>query len=138
MSLLYLFGPVHVAINNLLHTIVHSLEMPDNILSHQDGINTNSKIATHKSEDHKNNTEYHDHKVISFLDKILEGSNQNSDSSDAYIITHKIDKHIHNNEYYPKDEIVKVVPLGIKHCFSNQKNNVCKGYLWGHRKPPKA
>ncbi len=138
MSLLYIFGPVHVAVNNLLHTIVHSLEMPDYIISHQDGINTDLKSTTHKSEHHKNNTEYHDHKVIAFLDKILEGSEQNSDSSDAYIIAHKIDKHIHNNEYYPKDEIVKVVSLEIKHCFSYQKNNVCKGYLWGLRKPPQA
>jgi hypothetical protein len=138
MSLLYIFGPVHVAVNSLLHTIAHGLEMPDDIRSHQDVINHSSKVATHRSEDHKNSTEHHDHKVISFLDKILEGSDQSSDSSDAYVVTHKIDKHIHNNDYYPKNEALKVAPLEIRHCFSDTENSVCKGYLRGFRKPPQA
>lgn len=138
MSLLYLLGPVHVEVNKLLHTIVHNLEMPNNLISHQNGINNSSKITIHKSEDHKNNTDYHDHKVISFLDKILEGSDQSSDSSDAYVITHKIDKHIHNNEYHPKNEMLKGVSSEVRHCFSDTEKRICKGHLRDVRKPPQV
>jgi len=83
MSLLYVFAPVHVEINKLLHTISHSLEMPDYILTHQDASDIHTPIRTHESETHKNIIAHHDHKVIVLLDNILEGANQNNDSSDA-------------------------------------------------------
>jgi hypothetical protein len=138
MSLLYILGPVHVVVNTLLHTIAHGLEMPDNIRTHQDVIDNSSKVATHKSEDHKNSTEYHDHKVISFLDKILEGSDQSSDSSDAYLVTHKIDKHINNDEYHPKNEALTLASIRFRRRFPDKKKRICKGYLRGFRKPPQA
>lgn len=138
MSLLYLLGPVHVEVNKLLHTIAHGLEMPDYILSHKDIRANSSKVATHESEDHKNNTEYHDHKVITLLNKILEGSDQSSDSSDAYLIAYKINKHINNDKYHPKDESLKVVFLEVRHCFSDTEKRICKGYLQDFREPPQA
>ena len=135
MSVLYVFGPVHIEVNKLLHTISHGLEMSDFILDHQNtsGIHTN----THKSETHKNIVVYHDHKVITLLDKILEGADQNNDNSDIQTIIFKIDKHITHYTSNPEESFT-ISSLEKIQPFLEQKKKVCKGYLQGLSPPPKT
>lgn len=135
MSVLYVFGPVHVEVNKLLHSISHGLEMPDYILDHQNTSGSHTNI--HKSETHENIAVYHDHKVITLLDKILEGADQNSDDSDIQTIIFKIDKHITHYTGNP-EEASNILALEVTQPFLEQKKKVCKGYLQGFRKPPKA
>ncbi|WP_299767300.1 hypothetical protein [uncultured Dokdonia sp.] len=137
MSLLYVFAPVHVEVNKLLHAVSHSLEMPDYILTHQDTSGIHTPISTHESETHKNIIAHHDHKVIALLDNILEGANQNSDSSDAQTSTLKIDKHINNYTHNAKEPF-EITFLETIQRFPEEIKRVCKGYLQGFRKPPKA
>ena len=135
MSILYVFGPVHIEIHKLLHTISHGLEMPDFILGHQTTSGSHTNI--HKSETHKNIAVYHDHKVITLVDKILEGSDQNNDNSDIQTIIFKIDKHITHYTDNPEESFT-ILSLETIQPFLEQNKKVCKGYLQGFKKPPKV
>jgi len=135
MSVLYVFGPVHIEIHKFLHTISHGLEMPDFILGHQN--TSGSHINTHKSETHKNIAAYHDHKVITLVDKILEGSDQNNDNSDIQTIIFKIDKHITHYTDNPEESFT-ILSLETIQPFLEQNKKVCKGYLRRSSPPPKT
>ena len=136
MSLLYVFGPVHNEVNELLHTIVHSLEMPDHILSHEDTATTIRRTDIHESTSHTIHDAPHDHEVISLLEKILKGSDQGNTDSDHTLIKYQLDKHINNYTYEQIDEIF--MPLAVKHRFSEKEKRICKGYLRGFLDPPKT
>lgn len=138
MSLIYVFGPAHVEVNKLLHVLSHSLEIPDNILSHKNNTKTFLEINIHKSEHHKNKTKQHKHEVITFLDKILEGSDQNNIPSKVPVVTRKIDKHLSNYEFEFIDDSLMLLPLDKRLHFSRNKNDVCKGYLTDSGEPPKV
>ncbi len=138
MSTIYVFGPVHVEVNTLLHEIVHGLEMPDYMLSHKETSNHHSNtIKIHESDEHKNITERHDHEIIEIVEKILEGVDQGKDSSDSQIVSHKIDKHIRLYEFETSEEAL-VLSLEIKQSFSEKKKRICKGFLQGWREPPQV
>lgn len=137
MSTIYVFGPVHVEVNTLLHEIVHGLEMPDYLLSHKEASSHSSNtIKIHESDTHKQITEHHDHEIIELVEKILEGVDQGKDSSDSQRVSHKIDKHIKLYEF--EDLEAFVVSLEIRHSFSEKKKRVCKGFLQGWREPPQV
>lgn len=138
MSTIYVFGPVHVEVNALLHEIVHGLEMPDYMLSHKEVSNHSSNtIKIHESDTHKRITEHHDHEIIELVEKILEGVDQGKDSSDSQMVSHKIDKHIRFYEFEDSEEAL-VLSLEIRHSFSEKKKRICKGFLQGLREPPQV
>ncbi len=138
MSVIYVFGPVHVEVNKFLHTITHGLEMPDYMISHKDISNDDFNILEiHESDEHKSVVTHHDHEFIELVEKILEGADQGNDSSDSKVISHKIDKHINLYEYDDSDEII-VWSLDIRHQFSEKEKRICKGFLQGLREPPQV
>lgn len=138
MSVLYIFSPVHVEVNMLLHEIVHGLKMPDYVLSHKKvSRHYSNTIKIHESDQHQRITGHHNHEIIELVEKILESVNQGSNTSDSQIISHKIDKHINNRQYDDQKKNV-IVLLEMTNCFSETKKRIHKGYLQNFREPPRA
>ena len=134
MSFLYLLGPAHLEIKKFMHAVVHIFEMPNNLLSHQKRSND---IEIHQIKEHQKEVINHNHVVIDLVDKILEVADNSSELPDTIVLTHKIDKHNSNDEY---DNFKKLIQITInqKECFYQTKNKICKGYLWGLKKPPRT
>lgn len=135
MSVLYVVGPFHKEINELFHSVAHTFEKPQYILSHQ---KNDSNLTTKKENTHANHqisTPHYLHKLVSFLSKVLEESQDTDDPRKTRLSTHKIDKHLSNNYTKEKEEdLLKVYEKRYR--FIELNNRICKGYLQGLRKPP--
>ena len=134
MSFLYILGPAPLEIKKFMHTIVHTFEMPNNLLSHQ---NNTSDVEIHQKKEHKKVVINHDHKVIDLVSEILEIADKESESPDAIQTAYKIDKHNRNYENDNPNDLI-LISLENRHCFYHSKNKICKGYSIGLKKPPKV
>lgn len=129
MSLLYILGPAHEEVNRVLRAIVHTLEMPDMILSHQKSSIT---VKPHQTNHHKDVNVEHDHKIIEFVEKILEGVDDSSESPDAPL---KTVKYIAINERRHQEEKL-TFSLECMHFVLEIENKLCNGYPSNYREPP--
>lgn len=134
MSLLYVLGPVHLELKGFLHTIAHTLHMPDTVLSHQKG-----SVATHihQSNEHKKAIAKHDHSVIELVEKILEGADNENETPNHLLPNHKIDKHISLRKSLDQDKDLFFFSERM-HSFLDNENKLCRGYLNGFSKPPEV
>ena len=130
MSLLYVFSPMHEEVNELLHAIVHTLEMPETILTHSKKSDTKS---IHKSIEHKSSIDVHDHEIIDFVDRILTGAK--NESPEFPIVPKKIDKHIVVKVDFEKNKTLLFKP---KQRFIEKEKIVCEGHSSGFKEPPKV
>ena len=133
MSFLYILGPAHLEIKKFMHTIVHTFEMPNNLLSHQ---KRTADIQIHQQNEHKKEVIDHNHDIIDLVDKILKEVDKENTPKEGIVKSKKIDKH---KRTYEKDAQKKsnLVSFKSKCCFYQSKNKTCKGYLIGLKKPPK-
>lgn len=134
MSILYVLGPLHVQVNKLLHTIVHALEMPDNILSHKD---SSSTLNVHKSNTHKSAIVQHNHNVIDLVATILKGTNSENESHNKPIKLNKVDKHIKIRNSFDNENRLKF-SLETSSYFIEKESKLCKGYPTDFKKPPQV
>lgn len=134
MSLLYVLGPIHLEMKRFLHTTVHTLEMPETILSHQKKSET---VKIHDNIEHKNVITHHNHEVIDLVEKILKGTNTRSESPDPLLTYHKIDKHISLRKSLAQGKYLFCLSEAIQ-SFLVIDNKLCKGYPIGFTKPPEV
>jgi hypothetical protein len=134
MSLLYVLGPIHLEMKRFLHTTVHTLEMPDTILSHQ----KKSEVANiHHNIEHKTVIAHHDHEVIDLVEKILKGADTRSESPDPLLTNHKIDKHISLRKSMSQGKDLFCLSEAMQ-SFPDIDNKLCKGYPNGFTEPPEV
>lgn len=135
MSVLYIVGPFHKEVNELFHTISHSFDKPQHVLSHKTNEHYFIKNAESKNHNHQPSIVYHEHTLISFLSKVLEQSQDSNAPAKTPLSIHKIDKHISNNYTKEKDEPLVEI-LAKRHNYIDVDGCICKGYVRGHKKPP--
>lgn len=131
VSVLYLYNPVQLEVKTILHSILHAVEMPNTIISHQnrDTINT-----FHKEKKHVMILKNHNHSFIDFIGNILNANKSNDDKTGKTILSiYKIKKHLIEYEFLEE----KVIFLRKQNLFFQIKNNVNKGYVCVLEKPPK-
>lgn len=132
MSFFYLLSPIHSDVNKVLHKIVHAVEMPETIISHQKKLNN---YAVHKEKKHKNTVNQHKHNIIEFVVSILETNKNEERKQDTFLSKFKIKKHIKNHQFAIDKKIILVQK---QNQFKKTNNKLCKGYLTYLKKPPKA
>lgn len=86
ISVIYLVLPIHNEVKSLLHSISHSLEMPNVVMSHN--YQKHQVIDYEKSE-----RTAHKHKLIDLLDYVFGADSSEKDSNKPYNLEHKVDKH---------------------------------------------
>jgi hypothetical protein len=137
MSICYVFGPAHIQISNVLHTISHNLKVPSFVIQHdkKDFINYQVHSSLHyESDSHKFD---HRHEVIDFIDVIFnaasnEGDNHQGESS---VFEIKINEHISSEKYtFP----LKNGKYKASHIFCKTFRYSHGGYLEQLFRPPKV
>ncbi|MFK8059441.1 MAG: hypothetical protein AB8B78_05045 [Polaribacter sp.] len=130
MSLFYLLSPIYLEVKMVLHTIVHAIEIPDNVLSHKKESNTQE---IHQSKEHKTKIEKHNHNIIDLVGTILQGNKQENESPDALLNLLKIHKHIKVHHIIIEE---KILISEKETTFLERKNKLSKGYLKEFKQPP--
>ncbi|MFD1613744.1 hypothetical protein [Gelatiniphilus marinus] len=92
ISVIYVFMPLHKEIKYVLHGISHALEMPDNVLSHNQNENLNYKFK-------KSKTRYHKHNILDLLDGLSVTGQHSKNSNMPNLVDNIIDKHYHNSKH---------------------------------------
>lgn len=133
MSFLYVLGPAHLEIKKLMHTLVHTFEMPNTILSHK---NSTNDVKIHQEKKHEKLIVNHNHVVIDLVGEILKTADNRNNTPETIQTTYKIDKHNRNFEDDSQNDLIQI-SVENKTCFYQSKNKICKGYLKGLKKPPK-
>lgn len=134
MGLLYILGPVHLEVGKVLHSVAHSLEIPDTMfMAHP----APKATKTHKSVHHKKRSAQHDHKVLDLVKDILEGSEKGSDAPEKQRTPVKIDKHIKLRTSPPLDMEI-IIADKKKTNWKLIKNKLQKGYKIGLKEPPQV
>jgi hypothetical protein len=131
MSICYVFGPSHHQVNQFLHSVIHQLEMPDMVISHNQADNLKHHIGhdfSHVKEDS------HDHKILNIIDNVLEASNTENDSKNSEIASVKIDKHIRIYEIIKSQNDLSYKLL--KKEFKSTKEKILKGFTRESIDPP--
>ncbi len=132
MTICCIFGPFRSEIHKVLHTIVHSLETPDYVLSHS---STSSKDKVHIVHEHKKEEANHNHDFIKLVAKVFEVTEQENSANEPMLVFYMLDKHLKIHETTPKEKII--IPV-INPIFSVTQKKICKGYLKDINKPPEV
>lgn len=92
ISVLYVFMPLHKEVKYVLHSLSHALEMPDNLMSHNQNENLDYKLKTTTNR-------YHEHNILDLLDGLSEPVNNTKNPNVPNPVDIKIDKHFHSSKY---------------------------------------
>lgn len=132
MSFLYALAPAYKEINELLHIAVHTLEMPNEIISHQKKIDNKH----HKNKHQKKTAFKHNHNVLNLVSTLLEKVNKDKEVPHKKGVVYKVDKHtgIQKNITYKKQPLAYVKK---NKKFISKNKRLCKGFLKNIEKPPK-
>jgi len=90
ISMLYVMNPIHEQISDVWHNILHAMEAPTYLLSHEE----NNANEVHHFHEHNLSINNHKHEVIDFISSIFEASDNNDSSDDSFTLEIKIDKHL--------------------------------------------
>lgn len=88
ISFIYVFIPLQNEVKYVLHSMSHALEMPDNLISHNQNENLNYRFNT-------STISYHEHNILDLLDGLSEANNNTKNTNAPNITDIKIDKHFH-------------------------------------------
>jgi len=131
MSLCYVFGPLHQELNSFLHAVTHQLEMPQDILQHDNSRSSDFQkqaYTTHISDSG------HDHKFLQLLDSLLKASDSEKNQEDSIRASVKTLKYIKPNIF--KNHKTTILPFLAKHIFLFKKQKIKKGFQTGIIEPP--
>ena len=95
-----MFMPLHKEVKYVLHSISHTLEMPTNLISHNQNENLNYKFKT-------STTRYHEHNILDLFDSLSEASNNTKNPNLPNMVDIKIDKHFHSSKYRVQKSVAK-------------------------------
>lgn len=122
----YLISPIQNQVYQIFHDLSHFIEMPSTLLSHS----YDTQYEVHKAKAHHRVVNNHSHELITFVSKLLENNDADSEKS---ISQNTFDKHFTNR-------FIIVLPNPIlinnKGSYSTKKTDPLNGYLTKHLKPP--
>lgn len=131
ISMCYILGPLHNEVGKILHTILHQIEIPENIISHSDDAFTHNEYSKDHILYYENE---HNHTFLDFLNRVLKTSDNENNTDNSVIVNFKIDKHIRNKEKL-ENRIVFISTLRNK-IFKFQNKSIQKGFLYTILQPP--
>ena len=136
-AICYIFGPAHVQIGNILHTISHNLKAPSYVIQH-DQVD-NIKFYEHVSYKYAASSYEldHQHEVIDFLDKIFDSASNDGDNhqGESSVFEIKINEHIGSEKYmFP----LKNTEYQISHLFWETFRYSHGGFLEQLLRPPRV
>jgi len=137
ISMCYLLGPIREEISSILHLILHTIEMPDQVLTHDD-FQIEEKYREHTSYEHKPIQKTHNHKTLSFIKELISTINDDSFSNDEVPLeklTHY--KHI-NDEHIGYDDVVYNLWIVNKTDYPSEYQKTKKGYDLTPKEPPRS
>lgn len=91
IGICYLMNPLQNEINYALHTLSHTFEAPNSLLSHDF---SNEKSKEHQIHQHNRSVILHNHEIIDFINNALQSDENHEHSNDNQSIVVKIDKHL--------------------------------------------
>lgn len=127
----YLTNPLHQQINTVLHTLSHSLEIPDYIISHDSVVGL--EYTNHGHNEHVIDKTQHDHAVLDFINIVFKTSKEKDGSDETLLSETKLDKHICTYQF----QLMNCVEIKIPQSFFSTKNKSLKGYFKNPEEPPK-
>ncbi len=88
----YLLSPLQNQIVRVLHSISHSIEMPQALLS-----NDHDSTGIHNQHNHSTTLFEHNHKLINLVNSVFEASNDHKDHEETILNKVKVKKHINSS-----------------------------------------
>lgn len=132
LCILYVSGPLHEQVGKVLHTLVHTVEMPDSVLQHYADIEEKN---IHKSTHHARAVSSHEHGIIEIVENILEKLKSGKDVPEQQKTSTKIDKHIKwQTTGLEKKEIFDYTKPIL---WQRLMCKIHRGYTNGLKKPPR-
>lgn len=128
MSVMYLLTPLKRELIAVLHSISHNLEKPTTVISHSHEFNTEVYYKT-------TTTYSHEHRIIDFIDIILNVATGDSDteSNKSKTIDIEFDKHFCSSKY----KLLKPVLPSSSSIISLYKQNKTTKFFKKIEVPPK-
>lgn len=133
MCVCYLLTPLHKEIGDVLHKIVHELDIPESVLSHSNTIGAKGgKIHYEHALVVPENS--HDHNFLEVLGDIMEAAQNEKKSEDSNVLVVKIDKHTRYQEKYKKPSYFLPSKPNVNSFFVT--GQTCLGHLKAPLRPP--
>lgn len=129
MSVCYVLTPLHQQINTVLHSISHFLEVPVDVMSH-------NQIEFFEGHQHVNHYSFkvdHEHNLIDFLHSIFKASDNEDRSQESLATKLKIDKHFISSDCLIKRSLL----MSSKNSFFDLVRPCIDGYSWELYAPPR-
>lgn len=126
ISVIYMLMPIHKEVKSALHDVLHYLEMPDFVLSHNQDKNLNYKFQA-------STISYREHKLINLLDAFIGKKNNNEDSNKTHVVNVKIDKHFHDHKY----KYQELIPTKTSSVIDHYKEKIKDDFYGKVKVPPK-
>jgi len=133
ISVCYILGPIRQEISSVLHVVLHTIEMPDQVLSHN--VSGESQEITHSTHDHKALDEDHEHKTLSFIEEVINSMTDDPFSSEVPL--EKFTHHKHINDDILEYEITNNLWVLKKDSHSQVNQKIKEGYLNILKEPPR-
>jgi len=94
ITLCYIFGPLHVQVSNILHTISHNFNAPTYVLQHDADHNNEYIKHLNSGTALTNHQPTHQHQFLELLETIFNANGNNNNEGETTLNDFKIKKHI--------------------------------------------